>query len=132
MIRLKLLFVDDDEMVLRAMRNLLFRERERWDMTFVCGGQAALEAMATSQYDAIISDMRMPDVDGARVMQMALQSAPGSARIMLTGSDSAAMQHVVALLHTWVSKPCDKQALCSAIELAIERARAEGATATHS
>ncbi|MGB7354015.1 MAG: response regulator, partial [Acidobacteriaceae bacterium] len=61
----KLLFVDDDTMVLAGLRRALHDMRAEWQVAFAAGGQAALDAMEKDSFDAVITDMRMPAMDGA-------------------------------------------------------------------
>ena len=65
----RLLFVDDEAMVLNGIRRALHGMRQEWDMHFVDGGAAALEALDKDAYDAIVSDMRMPLMYGAQLLE---------------------------------------------------------------
>ncbi|MDQ3370140.1 MAG: response regulator [Myxococcota bacterium] len=112
----RILFVDDDPGVLSGLQNVLHRDRRRWDMTFALGGEVALEHLRTQRYDVVVSDMRMPVVDGAELFALLRREAPGTARIMLSGSDcETAMPDVDELL----PKPCSASILRTAIERAL-------------
>ena len=69
MTSLHVLFVDDEQAILDGLRNSLRKERKRWDMTFALGGQQALDAMKQSPADVVITDMRMPGMDGAELLR---------------------------------------------------------------
>jgi CheY-like chemotaxis protein len=56
----RLLFVDDEVMVLNGLRRALHGMRGEWEMTFVESAAAALQALEQQSYDAIVTDMRMP------------------------------------------------------------------------
>lgn len=117
----RVLFVDDDPHLLSALQNVLHRDRRRWDMVFVPGGEAALAALRSAPFDVVVSDMRMPALDGAALFAILRQEAPHVVRIMLSGSDcEAAMADVDVLL----PKPCSAATLRATIEAALLRPRA--------
>ena len=60
MTKRRILFVDDDPLVLEALRRMLRSMRHEWEMAFAPGGPEALEAMGEAPFDVIVSDMRMP------------------------------------------------------------------------
>jgi signal transduction histidine kinase len=100
----RVLVVDDDDLVRRALAAELQREHT---VTAVDGGTAAFAAMARGEFDVVISDLSMPDHDGLEVLAIARQLNPGAVRILLTGylDDHAqrALRGADAPLH--VSKP---------------------------
>ena len=61
----RILFVDDEPMLLEALRNAMRSKRKEWEMVFVNGGAAALLELKRAPADVIVSDMRMPEMDGA-------------------------------------------------------------------
>ena len=108
----RLLFVDDEAMVLNGIRRALHGMRQEWDMHFVDGGAAALEALDKDAYDAIVSDMRMPLMDGAQLLEQVKQRHPEVIRMVLSGQSSrAAILRSIAPAHQILSKPCDPQEL---------------------
>jgi CheY-like chemotaxis protein len=64
----RILFVDDESRILDGLRRMLHAERKQWDMEFVLGGEAALKACEAASFDVVISDMRMPGMDGATLL----------------------------------------------------------------
>lgn len=56
----RILFVDDEQHVLDGLKNILRRERKKWDMVFALGGKAALSELERGPFDVVVSDMRMP------------------------------------------------------------------------
>ena len=79
MTSLHVLFVDDEQAILDGLRNSLRKERKRWEMTFALGGQQALEAMKQSPADVVITDMRMPGMDGAELLRQIQRDFPAAA-----------------------------------------------------
>ena len=110
--RKRLLFVDDEPMVLDGLRRALWSMRGEWEMTFVSNGAAALEALGRQPFDAIISDMRMPSMDGAQLLEQVKQRHGEVVRIVLSGQSSKeAILRSVDPAHQFLSKPCDLQEL---------------------
>jgi HD-like signal output (HDOD) protein/CheY-like chemotaxis protein len=108
----RLLFVDDETMVLDGLRRALHGMRQEWDMHFVEGAAAALQALEQAPYDAIVSDMRMPVMDGAQLLEQVKQRHPDVIRVVLSGQSSqAAVLRSIAPAHQFLSKPCDPQEL---------------------
>jgi putative nucleotidyltransferase with HDIG domain len=108
----RLLFVDDEATVLSGLRRVLHGMRQEWDMHFVDSGAAALLALEQEPYDAIITDMRMPVMDGAELLDLVKQRHPDVIRIVLSGQASReAVFRSIAPAHQFLSKPCDSQEL---------------------
>jgi HD-like signal output (HDOD) protein len=108
----RLLFVDDEPMVLDGLRRSLHSRRSEWEMTFVNSAADALQAMESGPFDAIISDMRMPKMDGAELLELVKQRYPGIVRIVLSGqANKDAVLRSIAPAHQFLSKPCDPEEL---------------------
>jgi HD-like signal output (HDOD) protein len=108
----RLLFVDDESLVLQGLQRNLRSMREQWDMTFVESGAQALQALAGMPYDAIITDMRMPGMDGAQLLEEVKKRYPQVVRIVLSGqAGQEAVLRSVGPAHQYVSKPCDPKEL---------------------
>lgn len=107
-----IIFVDDESVVLEDLRRSLRGKRDIWNMVFLEGGQAALDFMAKNTVDAVISDMRMPVVDGGSVMAEAAHRHPRSVRIVLTDqADQGMLLRAVGSAHQFLPKPCDTDRL---------------------
>ena len=65
----RILFVDDEANVLDGLQNLLRKQRHHWDMVFAIDGQTALTELEKAPFDVIVSDMRMPGMDGATLLK---------------------------------------------------------------
>ena len=104
----RLLFVDDDAMVLSGLRRALHDMRGDWDVAFATGGQAALDAMEKEPFDAVVTDMRMPAMDGAELLERIKDRHPEVIRIVLSGqSEKEAMLRSIVPAHQYLAKPCD-------------------------
>ena len=60
----RILFVDDEPMVLMGLQRTLRKMRAVWDMTFTSSSKEALDILDQQQMDVIISDLKMPEIDG--------------------------------------------------------------------
>ena len=81
----RILFVDDEPNILSALKRFTRPKREEWDMDFVPGGAEAIEAISERSYDVVVSDMRMPGVSGATLLEWISQNMPGIVRLVLSG-----------------------------------------------
>lgn len=118
--RSRLLFVDDEVLVLQGLKRSLHSMRAQWDMTFVESGAAAVEALAREHYDAIITDMRMPVMDGAQLLETVKEKYPEVVRIVLSGqANRETVLRSLGPAHQYVSKPCDPQDLKSRLAQAF-------------
>ena len=113
----RVLFVDDEPKVLEGLRSVLRRQRKHWEMSFASSGEAALQALASTPFDVIVSDMRMPGLDGAALMRAVQQRHPGVVRIVLSGqTDRDVCIRMVHVAHQFLAKPCDGRYLQEVIE----------------
>ena len=82
----RVLVVDDE----KSMRDLLAitLQKAGYDVTLAEGGAAAVEAIRRDSFDAIITDLRMPKVDGLQVLRSAKEASPDTAVIMVTDRKS--------------------------------------------
>ncbi|HVU01435.1 MAG TPA: HDOD domain-containing protein [Polyangiaceae bacterium] len=113
----RVLFVDDEQQVLDALRDLLHKQRKAWKMTFSLGGERALDELARERFDVVVSDMQMPGVDGVALLQKVKELQPGAARIVLSGhAERGKVLSALPVAHRFLSKPCDADALRDVIE----------------
>jgi HD-like signal output (HDOD) protein len=112
----RILFVDDEEQVLEGLRDTLRRQRNVWDLEFALGGDAALEELAAGHFDAVVTDMRMPGMDGAELLTRVADLSPDTARIILSGqTDLQAALRAARVAHQFLSKPCGGDELCNVL-----------------
>lgn len=112
MIKKHILFVDDETLVLQGLQRMLRSMRNEWDMEFVESGEAALERMAQTPFDAVVSDMMMPGLNGAELLNQVMVRHPKTVRLILSGhADRELIVKCVGSTHQYLSKPCDAESL---------------------
>jgi HD-like signal output (HDOD) protein/CheY-like chemotaxis protein len=100
------LFVDDDRDLLDGLRDALRPHRYEWRMTFVDGGEAALGMVESEPVDIVVSDLRMPGMDGAALLARVARVQPDAVRIVLSGhADPETIGRVAAVAHRILVKP---------------------------
>lgn len=115
-----ILFVDDEKLVLEALRRMLSPRRKQWRLIFATSGAEALEKLADTRVDIIVSDMRMPGMDGVQLLNEVKEHYPDVVRIILSGqSDREAILKSVGSTHQYLSKPCDSGLLLKTINNAL-------------
>jgi HD-like signal output (HDOD) protein len=120
----RILFVDDEREILEGLRDLMRKHRKEWDMVFARSGHDALEELAESRFDVIISDMRMPVMDGAELLGRVKTLYPATARIILSGhADRDSVVRSLPVAHQFLSKPCDASRLRVVVERACQLQR---------
>ncbi len=121
-----LLFVDDEENILRSLKRL-FRPLHYRIFT-ASGGALGLEVFEEEQIDLVISDMRMPAMDGAAFLKQVAARWPDAIRILLTGY--ADMESTIRAvneghIYRYVSKPWQEHDLILCVKQALERKNLE-------
>jgi len=120
----KILIVDDEEMVTTNLRNL-FRLRTDYQAIIFTSAAEALSSVANHEYDVVITDYLMPDMDGIAFLSRFKEAQPQAIRILLTGySDKeSAIRAINEIgLYQYVEKPWDNDALLMVVKNAIEKA----------
>jgi len=116
-----LLFVDDESQILRCLSRLFSDSGHR----ILCAGSGveALNICAETKVDLIVSDMRMPEMNGVELLSKVKQAYPQSLRVILSGySDEGlvidALQNNITM--TYLLKPWDNDELCQTIEKVLD------------
>lgn len=113
----RVLFVDDDRHILDGLQRMLYGRRKEWEMSFVTSGDEALRSLDASNFDVIVTDMRMPALDGATLLEQVQKRHPGVIRIVLSGDcDVKAGIRAVPVAHQFLMKPCNSDVLAATIE----------------
>ncbi|MFT4810246.1 MAG: response regulator RpfG family c-di-GMP phosphodiesterase [Glaciecola sp.] len=118
------LCVDDELDIIHAMKRLL--RKQNYNLLFASSGEKALEIMRQNNVDLIISDMRMPAMSGAELLEKVATSYPNSYRILLTGYTD--MESTVSATNKgkilkYIQKPWDNDELISSIEEGLEKVK---------
>ena len=120
----KILFVDDDPNILAAMQRQM---RKRFQIDTGMGAEEGLEAVANrGPFAVIVSDLRMPGMDGIQFLAKVRTLSPDSVRMMLTGNADlhAAMEAVnEGNIFRFMTKPCTPEALTMALNAGLEQHR---------
>ncbi|MEL6984750.1 MAG: HDOD domain-containing protein, partial [Actinomycetota bacterium] len=109
--------MDDEPNVLQGIKRATRNMRDVWAVSFVESGDAALAALAEQTFDVVVSDMRMPGMDGAELLSHIRSLQPGAARIMLSGyAEEEALFRSTRAAHRFLRKPCNVEELKQTIE----------------
>ncbi|MEZ6021478.1 MAG: HDOD domain-containing protein [Planctomycetota bacterium] len=113
----RILFVDDDPDLLNGMRHALRRDRKRWDLAYASSGQAALDTLEHFHADMVVTDMRMPGIDGAELLSHIAHRFPATLRFRAVrrSLDEMALR-AIPYTHQWIAKPIAKPVLIETIE----------------
>ena len=84
----RILFVDDDSSILAGLKRTMRTMRHEWEMEFISEPKEALRIFREAPFDIVVSDMKMPGMDGADVLAEVKRIAPESVRIILSGHSS--------------------------------------------
>jgi HD-like signal output (HDOD) protein len=115
----RICFVDDEEMVLTGLKRSLRRMSREWEMEFYSDPSEVLKAVRRGPVDVVVSDMRMPQLDGAALLAEIKTISPRTIRIILSGqADSELILRSVPVTHAYLDKPCDPLLLKATIERA--------------
>ena len=114
---ISILFVDDEVNILEGIRNSLRKRLNLWDVEFAESGQDALIKLAAKKFDIIVSDMRMPGMDGATLLSKVQDIYPEMTRIILTGqADRESMLRAIPVTHQFLCKPISPQDLLAFLD----------------
>lgn len=115
----RVLFVDDEPKILEGLQRMLRSQRRAWDMRFAVGPEAALAELASGSFDVVVTDMRMPGMDGAALLAEVKRLSPATVRIILSGySNAEASARATHVAHQFLSKPCSAEMLRDAVQRA--------------
>ena len=83
--KINILFVDDDKDVIDGYKRMLFSMKKEWEQYFAVSGEEALKIMDGNKIDVIVSDMKMPGMDGSALLEKVKELYPRILRIILSG-----------------------------------------------
>ncbi|MBW1676331.1 MAG: response regulator [Deltaproteobacteria bacterium] len=117
----KILFVDDDPKILTVIASVL--EHRGYHVTTASGGEAAIDALCMKDFDLVITDLNMPEIDGIAVVKKAKELNRDRGVMILTGSHDAALitEALRVGADDYVLKPCKMTELWRRVDNCLER-----------
>jgi len=128
----RILFVDDDEAILQGFGRSLRGMRREWEMDFVNSGEHGLQQLARAEYDLVVSDMRMPGMNGAEFLEKVAELYPQTMRFILSGyADEELSLKTAVTAHQFLAKPCEAELLVATIQRTFRLADSLGDDRLH-
>lgn len=113
----RILFVDDEPLMGDLFRLMFESMKDQWELYFANSGPEALELLEKVPCDVVVSDMRMPGMNGAQLLNEVLKRYPRTARIILSGyAEREAVARCLGAAHQFLQKPSDILSLKSTLE----------------
>jgi len=116
----KVLFVDDEQPILQSLAR--FARAMPWETYCANSGAQALELAEEHEFSIVISDMRMPGMNGDELLSQVREKHPNAIRILLTGfTDMSALESAInkANVYNFISKPWNQDELATVINNAL-------------
>ena len=112
----RILFVDDEAMILEMLEVTLEAMAPEWEMSFVDSGEKALALMEKKPFDLVVSDMRMPGMTGAQLLNEVMKRYPATVRLILSGyAEADLVMRCVGATHQFMAKPFELTALIATL-----------------
>jgi putative nucleotidyltransferase with HDIG domain len=117
--RKRILFVDDEPPLLRTLARELRSEDHRWQTRFCSSGHDAIELMRTETFDVVVSDLRMPGMDGVALLERVRQEFPNTVRIIRSSNaERGQALRAVPFAHQFLAKEEDRKSLTDCVDRA--------------
>lgn len=117
---LKIIFVDDESSLLGGLKRMLRKMRNEWDMSFFESPAEALEFMQQTDVDVLVTDLRMPGINGAELLKKVIEMQPETVRIVLSGEVGTSLVYeTLGNAHRFLSKPVSAEDLQQAISSSV-------------
>lgn len=121
---INLLFVDDEQSVLDGLKRTLRPLRREWTVSFAASGRQALDVLQQASFHGIVTDMRMPGMDGLSLLKQVAECYPNLLRVVLSGqSEMESVAKSADLTHHYLAKPCPLDILSSTVNRAFSLRR---------
>ncbi len=118
--KIKILFVDDEVIMLQGLSRSLRSMRDEWDCEFAGSGKEALSILSEKDFDLVVSDMRMPEMDGAELLTKVKRNYPETMRFVLSGqAEERVFLRSLGSMHQFLAKPCDFEVLKDAVNRGV-------------
>jgi DNA-binding NtrC family response regulator len=120
----RVLVVDDDPMVLRALRRLLLGTRPGWEIDMAESAEAALLLVENRAYDVVVTDLHMPVVNGVSLLTRLKAEQPSLMRVIHSSHvESLSPDQTQELAHAVLAKPGRPDELVAVLDWAIDQRR---------
>lgn len=120
----RVLFVDDDPIVLRALRRLLLGARPGWEIDLAESGDAALALLEARTYDVVVTDLQMPVIDGMALLRRLKKEQPSVMRVIHSSHvESLLPGQADELANAVLTKPGRPDELVLVLDWAIDQRR---------
>jgi HD-like signal output (HDOD) protein len=117
----RVLFVDDETCLLDGLRVRLHALRSQWEMVFVENGSRAVTELEQRPVDVIVTDVRMPAMDGVELLEIVRDRWPEVIRIVLSGcTEEEQSGRLLSVVHQYISKPCEVDQLENVIRRCMQ------------
>ncbi|RMD48413.1 MAG: HDOD domain-containing protein [Ignavibacteria bacterium] len=114
---MKILFVDDEKNILSGLKRMLHSQSKEWEMVFLDTAEEAIQYIDNEKVDILVTDMKMPGMDGISLLDYVTINYPEVIRIILTGhTDEKYIIRSVRISHQFILKPCSKDELITRIK----------------
>jgi len=115
-----ILVADDEPALLRVFKRIL--EADGHQVETVPSGAAALALMAHTEFDLVLSDLQMPEMDGLALLRSIREQRPNLPFILLTGNlaDHATTSSIENHVTRYLTKPVETRLLCKTVALALK------------
>jgi putative nucleotidyltransferase with HDIG domain len=116
-----ILFVDDEDNIIQGLKRSLRVFSQEYDLYFANSGPSALELLAGQAVDVLVTDMRMPVMDGSELLEMVSEKYPHVIRFVLSGhTDQGLALKSSRVAHQFIAKPCETTRLIEIIRHSLE------------
>lgn len=119
----RILFVDDDIQIINAVQRNL---RKRYELDIALGPKKGLDAVKERAFAVVVSDLKMPEMNGIQFLSNVKQVAPDAVRILLTGQadfEDAIRAVNEGHVFQFLRKPCPEEILINALDAALAQHR---------
>ena len=120
-IRPHILIMEDDLHVAKGLKMIL--NEDGYDVDLQETGYGAMDAMGKYDYDLLMADLRLPDIDGMQVVKKIKETKPDTEVIVITGyaTSSLAVDAMKLGAHDFIAKPFTEEQIRSAIKEALDK-----------
>ncbi|MCE2495222.1 MAG: sigma-54-dependent Fis family transcriptional regulator [Flavobacteriales bacterium] len=119
----RILIIEDEQSIRNVLKNILKDENKDYQVDEAADGKEGVDMLRKESYDLIMSDIKMPGLDGIEVLERARILSPDSAVVMISGHGDidTAVECIKKGAYDYISKPPDLNRLLNTVRLALDR-----------